>query len=93
MPHKLFNVDHQPVVVNHDKPAVMPGEAHVFTDEQFAAGVAGAWSENDPRAGLKAEKQFKKRRDAAVTTDPAEAGHTADSESADQSETPAGEKE
>lgn len=66
MPKKLWNVDHQPAVIAWHLPAIMPGEAHEFTDEQIAAGIAGQWSEQDPRAGLEAEKAFKKRRDAPV---------------------------
>ena len=70
---KLFNVGPHPAVIHWHEPAVMPGESYDFTDEQVASGLAGAWSENDPRAGLEAEKAFKKRRDAAPTdTTPAE---------------------
>lgn len=42
---KLYNADHQPAIVDHDQTAVMPGEAHTFTDEQAEAGIAGVWSE------------------------------------------------
>lgn len=72
---KLFNVDHQPAVLRWHEPAIMPGESHDFTDEEVAAGLGGQWSEEDPRAGLKDEREFKKRRDAVKTTDtPAESG-------------------
>ena len=63
---KLFNLDHQPVVIHHGERAVMPGEPYEFTDEQIEAGLAGQWSEEDPRAGLKAERAFKQKRDRAV---------------------------
>ena len=66
MPKKLWNVDHQPHVIDWSERAVMPGEPYEFSDEQIAAGLAGQWSEEDPRAGLEAEKAFKKRRDAPV---------------------------
>lgn len=59
----LYNVGHQPVVVDHGCPAVQPGESHKFTDEQIAAGIAGDWSPDDPRKGLEEERQFKQRRD------------------------------
>ena len=72
---KLFNTGHSPVVLSWTEPAVLPGESYDFTDEQAAAGIAGDWSDVDPRAGLAAEKAFKKRRDAAPVTDtPAESG-------------------
>jgi hypothetical protein len=79
---RLFNVDHGPVLVDpiRDERAVLPGESYDFTDEQIAAGLAGQWSETDPRAGLDAEREFKKRRDAAPepsqidNPDPAEPG-------------------
>lgn len=61
---KLFNTGHMPVVLSWQEPAVMPGDSYDFTDEQAAAGIAGDWSEHDPRAGLDAEKAFKKRRDS-----------------------------
>ena len=74
---KLFNTDSQPVVISWSEKAVLPGESYDFTDEQIAAGIAGSWSEDDPRAGLPAEKEFKSRRDSkatakADTTQPAE---------------------
>lgn len=59
-----FNTDSQPHVVSYDQRAVMPGESHDFTDEEIAAGLAGSWSDVDPRAGLDDEKAFKKARDA-----------------------------
>lgn len=73
---KLFNLDHSPVVVDYSERAVMPGESYDFTDEQVAAGIAGQWSEEDPRAGLEAERAFKQKRDrpAQTTPDPAEPG-------------------
>lgn len=78
---KLWNLDHQPQLVDpiNDERAVMPGESYDFTDEQVAAGLAGQWGEEDPRAGLKAEREFKKRRDSGTdaaqeTTQPAESG-------------------
>lgn len=70
-----WNVGPSPVVLDWNKPAVLPGESHNFTDKQVKAGLAGEWSDTDPRAGLDAEKAFKKRRDAApasATETPAE---------------------
>lgn len=85
----LFNLDHQHAI-HQDGSATAPGESHEFTEEEIEAGLAGHWSENDPRAGLKAEREFKKRRDSRATasspspdeqtpdvgdsTDPAETG-------------------
>jgi hypothetical protein len=74
---KRFNLDHQPHVIRYDQRAVMPGESYEFTTEQIEAGLAGQWSEEDPRAGLADEKKFKQKRDlnVAQTTDtPAESG-------------------
>lgn len=72
---KLFNLDHSPVVVNRNERAVLPGESHDFTDEEIAAGLAGLWGDEDPRKGLKAEREFKRKRDAKArapqTTEPA----------------------
>lgn len=73
----LFNVDHQHAILGPDGPVVAPGESHDFTDVELEAGVAGVWSETDPRAGLVEEKAFKKRRDSVAATDesqPADAG-------------------
>lgn len=42
---KLYNADHQPVIVDHGQTAVMPGGSHTFTDEQLESGIAGVWSE------------------------------------------------
>jgi hypothetical protein len=68
-----WNVGPSPVVLDWNEPAIMPGASYDFTDEQAAAGIAGDWSDKDPRAGRDAEKAFKKRRDAAPATDtPAE---------------------
>ncbi len=53
---KLYNVDHQPAVVEHGQPAVMPGQSHPFTDDQIEAGIAGAWSEDAPRKREKPAK-------------------------------------
>jgi hypothetical protein len=70
---KLFNVDHQTAVIDPiESIAVQPGESYDFTDEQVAAGLAGSWSDEDPRAGLKAERAFKKRRDAKTSPSPDE---------------------
>lgn len=73
---KLYNIDHQPTVVDHGKPAVGPGESYDFTKEQIEAGLTGVWSEEDPRKGLKQEREFKRTRDKAsatpTETDPAE---------------------
>jgi hypothetical protein len=72
---KLYNVDHQPAVADHGKPAVRPGESYDFTKDQVEAGIAGQWSEENPRKGLKQEREFKRARDKApvtAETDPAE---------------------
>lgn len=61
---RFFNTDHSPVIVVHGERAVMPGESHNFTEEQVAAGLTGSWSKDNPRAGLAAERAFKRRRDA-----------------------------
>jgi hypothetical protein len=45
---RLYNIDHLPAVVDNNAPAVMPGDAHDFTDEQ-AQRLTGLWSEEDPR--------------------------------------------
>ena len=76
---RLFNVDHQAAVLSHDRPGVPPGAAHNFTDDELEAGIAGLWSETDPRKGLPAERAFKRKRDskaAKATTPPAEPDDT-----------------
>jgi hypothetical protein len=74
----LWNVGPGPVVLDWSSPAIQPGDSHEFTDEQVDAGIAGDWSDKDPRSGLEAEKAFKQKRDAAPaaspTTEPAQAG-------------------
>lgn len=60
---KLFNVGPDPVVIDWSERAVMPGEPYDFTDEQIAAGLAGQWSETNPREGLSDEGAFKLARD------------------------------
>lgn len=47
---RLYNIDHSPVSIENG-PSVMPGDTYDFTDEQVARGIAGRWSENDPRRG------------------------------------------
>ena len=71
----LFNRDHQTAILGPET-AVQPGEPHDFTDEQVAAGIAGLWSEEDPRAGLEAEVAFKSKRDRKTPPeqDPAATG-------------------
>lgn len=61
----LYNVDHQAQILGAGV-AVQPGEGHEFAVDQIARGVAGLWSETDPRRGLDDEKAFKARRDAPV---------------------------
>lgn len=56
----LYNVESYPQVVDHELPAVQPGESWEFDDD---VTPSGNWSEIDPRAGLEAEKTWKKRRD------------------------------
>lgn len=61
----------------HHEVAVLPGEGHEFSDEEIKAGLGVEWVEDDPRAGLPAEREFKRGRDAkhATPTDaPAESG-------------------
>jgi hypothetical protein len=48
---RLYNVDHLPAVVDNNAPAVKPGDAHDFTDEQ-ARRLTGLWSKEDPRKGV-----------------------------------------
>ena len=61
-----FNTDHQAAVLDWiEHVVVQPGESHEFTDEEIAAGLAGSWSETDPRAGLSEEQEFKRLRDAS----------------------------
>lgn len=85
----LWNLDHQPVVVSWQEPAIMPGESHEFTDEQVAAGLTGLWGDEDPRAGLKAERAFKQRRDQKAKT----AAKSADDADTNQDPAESGEKE
>lgn len=59
---RLFNIDHSPVSVENG-PAVMPGETYDFTDEQVAVGIAGLWSENDPRRGIRQKLAVKRATD------------------------------
>ena len=60
---RLYNLHHDYVVINHGEPGVPPGGPYDFTDEQVAAGLAGSWSETDPREGLADEQVFKLARD------------------------------
>lgn len=60
---RLWNIDHQPAVIDHDEPAVQPGDSYEFTKKQLDAGLTGSWSKTDPRKGLKQEQAFKKGRD------------------------------
>ena len=74
---RLYNLDHQPTVVDHSEPAVMPGECYDFTKEQVAAGLSGSWSKDDPRKGLRQEREFKRARDtvpARADNDPGQPG-------------------
>jgi hypothetical protein len=67
-----WNVDHQHALLDPISGLVVaPGESYEFTDEQIEAGLAGSWSEEDPRAGLDAEREFKRRRDAKQPSSPA----------------------
>lgn len=56
---RLWNVDHQPAVIDHDKPAINPGDSHNFSPEQVEGGLGGLWSNEDPRGGLKIERDYK----------------------------------
>lgn len=62
MPRR-YNTDHQHAVLDLDT-SVAPGAPHEFTDEQLEAGLTGSWSEENPRAGLEDEQEFKRLRDA-----------------------------
>ena len=66
-----WNADHQPLVVDNNRPAVMPGESHDFTDEQIAAGLGGLWIKKNPRAGAK-KALARGRKAVKETTEPAE---------------------
>lgn len=66
---RLYNDDHQAVVVTHDELAVQPGDPYDFTDEQIAAGVAGKWSEQPPRAESKADL-IARAEDAGIDVPP-----------------------
>lgn len=69
---KLYNVGHQTAVIDHDHPGVRPGESYDFTEEQIEAGIAGEWSEENPRKGRGKERAFKERRDGKAPAEPAE---------------------
>ena len=56
-------------VMRHSGPSVAPGESHEFTDEE-AAALGWEWSDTDPRGGLKAEREFKRQRDAVPVVEP-----------------------
>lgn len=58
MPLK-FNADHQAVMLDAFTP-VQPGEQADVPDD-----IAGLWVDEDPRAGLDAEREFKRLRDAS----------------------------
>jgi hypothetical protein len=64
---KFTNGDHQPVVVNHDLPAVQPGESYDFTNEQVDAGLTGVWL---PVSSKKAAKPPAVDRDPAAPDNP-----------------------
>lgn len=87
---RLYNTDHQPHLIHptSGERAVMPGESYDFTDEQIAAGLAGCWSDTDPREGLAGEQKFKRRRDtkASKATDPDD---TSEGDSSDENTDPA----
>jgi hypothetical protein len=67
---RFYNIDHSPASVENG-PAVAPGDAYDFTDEQVAVGIAGLWSEHDPRGGARQQPAFEQAHDEQ-TTDPAE---------------------
>lgn len=60
---RLFNVDHQHAILDADT-SVAPGAPHDFTDEE-AERLTGSWADEDPRAGLADEEEFKRLRDAS----------------------------
>lgn len=73
---KFWNTHHMHVQpAGGDGPAVAPGESYEFTDEE-AEHLGVGWTDQDPRRGLQAEREWKAKRDAKVTTEPAESGKT-----------------
>lgn len=68
MPKTLYNIDFQAARLHGPDGAVivLPGESHEFTDDEVSVGIAGCWSEQDPRSGLAAEVEFKQQRDSAA---------------------------
>lgn len=61
-----WNVDHQHALIDPlNYISVAPGASYEFTDEQIEAGIAGCWSEVDPREGLSDERAFKLARDSS----------------------------
>ena len=67
MPQTLYNVAPHGLIVVPNERAVMPGEAHEFSDEELAQMSMLGWSETDPRSGLHQETAWKARRDELVT--------------------------
>ena len=62
---RLYNTDTSPVVVGHwTNPAILPGDSGEFDEDTAACLLStGRWSQDDPRAGLRAELAFKQERD------------------------------
>lgn len=73
---RRWNADHQPAVVNHDEPAVMPGESYDFTQEQLDAGLAGVWSEEKLIRSTETKKELLARAQEAGLDIPAQATKT-----------------
>lgn len=68
---KLYNTSAQyRQAAGPENPAVAPGEAHDFTDDE-AASIDAEWSATDPHAGLAAEKAWKAKRDNKTEASPA----------------------
>jgi hypothetical protein len=65
-----WNIDHQPLVIHPQLPAIQPGQSYDFSDEQVANGIGGLFSEEPPFA--KEERAIKKARKAIKRTEPAE---------------------
>ena len=91
----LYNASPNYIQPVPNEPAVAPGDGYEFTDEQIAAGLDGAWVEENPRAGIaeetawKAERDVKSRRrphESAASGDATPAPETSPAETGDHEE-------
>ena len=71
---RLYNVDHQPLVVHPAVSAIQPGESFDFSDEQIAAGIGGLWSTTPggPDAAEVKKAATKGRQAVKQATEPAQ---------------------